>query len=115
MSGEKRALEDFCPRCGLKISKHSAPGSMTGYMFDPVRCKCATGDTMRPSNETHAIKDRDDGIFNVDAPGAGARTFAVGQGAEALSLQLGEGAVRVAWGLSIWPCTRRCANVVQSS
>lgn len=31
---------DFCPRCGLMISAASQAGSITGYLFQDIRCKC---------------------------------------------------------------------------
>ncbi len=34
------SISEFCPKCGLKISKPSLPGSLTGYLFQDVRCKC---------------------------------------------------------------------------
>jgi serine/threonine protein kinase len=37
---DREPKADFCPRCGLRIADHSLPGSLTGYLFQDVRCKC---------------------------------------------------------------------------
>jgi serine/threonine protein kinase len=39
-NGASRDDDDFCPRCGLKAKANSLPGSLTGYLFQDVRCKC---------------------------------------------------------------------------
>jgi serine/threonine protein kinase len=33
--------EQFCPRCGLKIESKKSAGSITGFLFQDTRCKCA--------------------------------------------------------------------------
>jgi serine/threonine protein kinase len=40
LSPDGRPLDSFCPKCGLKVSKPTLPGRLTGYMFDLVKCKC---------------------------------------------------------------------------
>ena len=44
MPDDKNVKDRFCPTCGLKKTKQSAPGRISGYVFDPVRCKCAADD-----------------------------------------------------------------------
>ncbi len=31
---------DFCPKCGLRIAASSVKGSLTGFLFQDIRCQC---------------------------------------------------------------------------
>ncbi len=50
--GQNFAGDDnnFCPRCGLLKSSPSRPGSMTGYLFQDIRCKCAPDPAFAPGS-----------------------------------------------------------------
>ncbi|MBU6451316.1 MAG: protein kinase [Cyanobacteria bacterium REEB67] len=60
--------DDFCPRCGLKAKNQSLPGSLTGYLFQDVRCKCLSEADFAPGAMTGKfwnLKKRESGkTFN---------------------------------------------------
>ena len=73
--GEPKSLDSFCEKCGLKISKPTLPGRLTGYMFDLVKCKCGENSPADPN----ALSQR---LYKLK-----------GEGLESLSAQLENGAI----------------------
>ena len=78
MPDGKKDANQFCPTCGLQKSRASAPGSITGYMFDPVRCKCTA---------------EGGGSTTLKPVSANSRTFAAVGADDIPELRLPEGAI----------------------
>jgi len=55
--GKNLAGDDtnFCPRCGLLKSSPSRPGSITGYLFQDIRCKCAPDPAFAPGSMSRKL------------------------------------------------------------
>jgi len=41
LSAQNYDENDFCPKCGLQIVTDAKDGSLTGFLFQSTRCKCA--------------------------------------------------------------------------
>jgi serine/threonine protein kinase len=63
---------DFCPRCGLARKGQSQPGSLTGYLFQDTKCRCADNENFDPvsmSQRFWKLKKEENPSFNSGATG----------------------------------------------